>query len=69
MKYKQIISGDYVLTPIKNAFNDKVSYWISKKGFTSAYYCFTPMDEGDLKHQTSPDVIDGYKTMFDMRNC
>ena len=25
---KQIIFGDYVLTPIKNAFNKKTSYWM-----------------------------------------
>ncbi len=66
---KQIVSGDYVLTPIQNAFNDKVSYWISKKGFTSAYYCFTPTSKADLKFQTSSEAIDGYKNMFDVRNC
>lgn len=43
------IYGDYVLTKVNNAFNDKVTYWISKKGFVKAFYCFTYWDEQNLK--------------------
>ena len=43
------ICGDYVLTKVNNAFNDKVSYWISKKGFVKAFYCFTYLNEQNLK--------------------
>lgn len=36
---KQITIGEYVLTPIKNAFNDKWSYWISKKRLYPCIIC------------------------------
>ena len=45
------IYGDYVLTKVNNAFNDKSSYWISKRGSIRAYYCFTYLNEEDLKKQ------------------
>lgn len=35
------ISGDYVLYPCQNQFNNKTSYWISKKDFTIAFYAFS----------------------------
>ena len=31
------IFGDYVLTKVFNAFNDKVSYWIRKRGYKKTY--------------------------------
>jgi hypothetical protein len=43
------IYGDYVLTKVNNAFNDKSSYWISKKGCTRAYYCFTSLNADNLR--------------------
>lgn len=33
--------GDYVFSPCQNAFNEKTSWWLSKKGCTVALYCFT----------------------------
>ena len=42
-----LICGDYALTRIKNAFNDKSSYWISKKDTTLSFYCFSFRDEKD----------------------
>ena len=45
------ICGDYVLTKVNNAFNDKVTYWISKRGRARAYYCFTYWNEKDLKEK------------------
>lgn len=48
MEYISYVNGDYVLAPVKNAFNDKTSYWISKKGYLVAYYAFTPLDERNL---------------------
>lgn len=38
---QQHIHGDYVITGIKNAFNSKTSWWISKKDHTIACYCFS----------------------------
>lgn len=43
-KYKTVVIGDYVFTPIKNQFNDKTAYWLSKKWYTFAAYCFTISD-------------------------
>ena len=43
------IFGDYVITKVNNAFNDKVSYWISKRECAKAYYCFTYWNEENLK--------------------
>ena len=64
MDHEQIIKGDYVLTPCKNAFNNKVSYWLSKNGYTVAIYCFTPFDAANLKAMTSDKVLDDYIKRF-----
>lgn len=64
MEHRQIIKGDYVITPVKNAFNAKTSYWISKKGFTTALYCFTPFNALDLKEHTEDDSINTYISFF-----
>ena len=64
MVHKEIVVGDYVLTPCKNAFNDNVSYWISKKGNFTAKYAFTPMDAQDLKDQTSKDALETHIAFF-----
>lgn len=38
---QSIIQGDYVLQPIPNAFNNRISWWLSKKGWMVAMYCFS----------------------------
>ena len=60
MEHRQIIVGDYVFTPCKNAFNSKTSYWISKKDHWLAVYAFTPMDAADLREHTEEDALNGY---------
>jgi len=40
-EYKQKIFGEYVATPIKNAFNSKTAYWLSKANCTVSIYMFT----------------------------
>lgn len=67
MKNKRIIDGDYVFTEIPNAFNNKASWWISKKGYTVAYYCFTPMDKRDLNEHLDKDVLKTYEDYFETR--
>lgn len=65
---KQITIGEYVLTPIKNAFNDKWSYWISKKGYTLALYVFSvdsSMSRKDLNYMLSASAIDSYIHFFE----
>lgn len=60
-----IIDNTYVLSCLKNAFNDKKSYWLSKKNYTLAVYCFSSNNcysvEEHLKN------IDGYIAMFEMK--
>ena len=38
---RQVVRGEYVATPVKNAFNGKISYWMSKRGCILAIYMFT----------------------------
>jgi len=40
-EYKQIVIGEYVATPIKNAFNEKTAYWLSKANCMVSIYMFT----------------------------
>ena len=69
MEHKQVIRGDYVITPIQNSFNGNTSYWISKKSYTVAYYCFTAYGNVDLRLQLSDEAIHSYITMFDVRSA
>lgn len=41
MKYEQKIFGEYVATPIINAFNEKTAYWLSKANCMVSIYMFT----------------------------
>ena len=50
------IYGDYVLTPCPNAFNDKTSYWLSKKGCAIAVYCFTPLSKADKRELSLENI-------------
>lgn len=45
------VCGDYVLTKVYNAFNNNISFWISKKGYTVSFYCFTYYNENDFQKQ------------------
>lgn len=65
--FKTIVVGDYVFTPIKNQFNDKTAYWLSKKWISLAVYCFTVSDTNDLKMLDDNRVLDSYIKYFDSR--
>ena len=52
--YPTYISGDYVISPCRNIFNKKISYWISKKGYMKACYAFTACTVSD----TALDALD-----------
>lgn len=59
------VFGDYVLSGCKNAFNGKMSWWLSKKGYTTAMYCFSTPSINfvqEVEYQTS--AIDGYIKAF-----
>ena len=60
---EQRIFGDYVFSPARNAFNSKTSWWISKKGYAVARYCFTADTEAEVEHQLQS--ADSYIEMFE----
>lgn len=65
---KQIIYGEYVATPIKNAFNNKTAYWLSKKDCTIAVYMFTVeswMQEKDIEAQLDEQSLCSYIKLFE----
>lgn len=39
--------GEYFICAVPNAFNDKISYWISKNGWVTSCYCFSEPDRLD----------------------
>lgn len=52
---------------IPNAFNGKVGYWISKRGNTDAYYCFSASTENEVYYQLS-NGIDGYVSYYEAQH-
>ncbi len=59
------IIGEYVLTPIQNAFNGKTSWWLTKKGCMLALYCFTGTDPIEVEYQV--DNLDQYIRLLNER--
>ena len=57
------IFEDYVFSPARNAFNSKTSWWISKKGYAVARYCFTADTEAEVERQLQS--ADSYIEMFE----
>lgn len=57
------IVGDYVLTPVHNAFNKKTSWWLTKKGYALALYCFTGTDPKEVERQIGS--LDQYTNLLD----
>lgn len=60
---EQRVFGDYVFSPARNAFNRKTSWWISKKGYAVARYCFTADTESEVERQLQS--ADSYIEMFE----
>ena len=54
---------DYVFSPVRNAFNSKTSWWISKKDYAVARYCFTADTEAEVERQLQS--ADSYIEMFE----
>ena len=65
MEHKQIVVGDYVFTPCQNAFNSKISYWISKRDSMVSFYAFTPMNSSDLKAMTKDDALNSFISLYE----
>lgn len=64
-KYHYIIDDDYVLTGIENAFNDKKSYWLSKRDYILSMYCFSDNNCYSVEEQLKN--IDDYIIAFEKR--
>lgn len=62
-KNKTFFFGDYVLSGLPNAFNQKTMiYWLSKKEMTVAMYCFTIPGADTLEYKLR--CIDTYIKIF-----
>ena len=59
---------EYVISAIPNAFgvSQKKGYWISKKGYTAAYYCFSASSEAEVEYHLG--CVDSYIAMYEARS-
>lgn len=64
-EYKQIVIGEYVATPIKNAFNSKTAYWLSKANCTVSIYMFTCENGYNEKEMFSDMNMSTYIAMLE----
>ena len=65
-----IIDGEYVAAPVKNAFNDKTAYWLSKRGCTISIYMFTVeacLNLEDLQSRLTEEAMRPYQKMLEER--
>lgn len=60
------IRGDYAIVGVKNAFNKKTSFWISRKGYTDAYYCFSANEPKEVAYQLRNWI--GYVRLYEDRH-
>lgn len=67
MKQPIYTKENYVLYPCNNQFNNKISYWISKKNYTIAFYAFSVEPWEKMPEQYPDTAFDAYITMFDLR--
>lgn len=64
------VFGDYVLTASPNAFNKKTSWWLSKKGYTAAMYCFSTSGserQQILESKSHIENIQSYIDCYELR--
>ena len=62
-----IIYKNYVLTAVQNAFNEHVSWWISKEGYSVAYYCFSEDKNKMQDDNYAKMIIKNHIKYFDER--
>ena len=64
MKQPVYIKNDYVLYPCNNQFNNRVSYWISRKDYTIAFYAFS-VEQWEKLPETYPETaFNAYISMY-----
>ena len=54
-----------MFTPVRYAFNENTIWWISKKGYTRAFYCFTADTAKEVNYQLEEERRKAYIKMFD----
>lgn len=59
------IFGEYVLTPIPNAYNGKVGWWLSKKDHTLSVYCFSTLPRDTKEAEYQMKHIDGHIKLYE----
>lgn len=66
-EFRALVVGEWVLQPIENIFNDKVSFWLSRKGYTLSVYCFS-CRKGDWgEYERQKKNLDSYKKLFESK--
>ena len=64
----QFVFGDYVITGVTNAFNSNTSWWISKRGYSVAHYCFSTSFSGAALAKELDYQLGNIKTYINMFN-
>ena len=63
---KHYIFDEYVISAIPNAFNNNFSYWVSKTGYSIAYYLFSDDTNDAILAQL--ENVSTYTEYFEQRN-
>ena len=67
MHTPQYHKGDYIISKMPGE-SSKASYWISKKGNTDAYYCFSASNDQELEYQLQHG-FDGYISLYEQNHA
>lgn len=59
------VKGNYVLYPCQNQFNNRISYWISKKDHTICFYAFSVESWEKLPDKYPDASFDSYISMYE----
>lgn len=59
----EYIKGDYAICGVKNAFNNKTSFWISKRDMMFSTYCFSATTQKEVDEQI--EHFDSYIAWFE----
>ena len=59
----EYIKGDYAICGVKNAFNSKTSFWISKRDVMFSTYCFSATTQAEVDEQI--EQFDSYIALFE----
>lgn len=63
----RVTRDGYTIQGAQNEANNKVSFWISKRGCTDAYYCFSATSDREFRYQIN-NGWDGYVRLFESQH-